>query len=58
MNSPIARALTRQTPAQRLDARIYTSPFPAVAYDFAMLMLRIAVKLECGVAPARSKGGA
>lgn len=55
--SPIAKALYRQTPAERLDARIFTNPFPAVVEEFAMLMLRIAVKLQCGVAPARVNGG-
>lgn len=56
--SPIAKALRRQTPAERLDVSIYTSMFPAVVDEFAMLMLRIAAKLQCGVAPAKSKDGA
>lgn len=55
--SPIARALRRQTPAERLDAGTYISPFPAVTYHFAMLMLRIGLKLESGVVLARIKGG-
>jgi hypothetical protein len=55
--SPIAKALRRQTAAERLDARIYTNLFPDVVDEFAMLMLRIAAKLACGVAPASVKGG-
>lgn len=56
--SPIAKALHRQTPAERLDASIYTSRFPKVAHEYAMLMLRLALYLDCGVAPTRVKGGA
>lgn len=61
MLSPIAKALHKQTPAERLDATIWTSPFPEVAYEFGMLMLSIAVKLQCGALPGQRarlvKGG-
>lgn len=59
--SPIAKALHRQTPAERLDASIYISPFPQVADIYAMLMLLIALKIDNGVAPGgrvQVKGGA
>lgn len=58
--SPIAKALRRQTPSERLDASIYISPIPKVTNEFAMLMLRIGLYLACGVAPGgrvRVKGG-
>lgn len=54
--SPIAKALYRQSPAERLAAGIYTSPFRDVAREYAMLMLKLAVLLQCGVAPVKGGG--
>lgn len=59
--SPIAKALRRQTPAERLDASMYINPFPQVAHAYTMLMLLIALKIDSGVAPGgrvQVKGGA
>ena len=55
--TPIARALTRETPAERLAVGVFQHPFPYVTHAYAMLMLSIAVKLECGVAPAKQGRG-
>jgi hypothetical protein len=58
--SPIAKALRRQTPAERLDASIYIHPLPVVAHAFTMLMLLIALKIDNNVPPGgrvRVKGG-
>ena len=55
--TPIVRTVTLETPAERLAVGVFQHPFPYVTHAFAMLMLSIAVKLECGVAPVKRGRG-
>lgn len=56
MNSPIFRALMRQTPAERLAVGVWRHPCPGISMQYALLMLAIALKLEFGVAPGQRGG--
>jgi hypothetical protein len=59
--SPIAKALRRQSQAERHDVSIYICAFPSVTYYYAMPMLRIGLKLGVGLPTphiAHLKGGA
>jgi hypothetical protein len=53
--SPIAKALLRgyRRDAERLRTGILRHPLPAVDREFTMLMMGLAVKLACGVAPGQ-----
>jgi hypothetical protein len=55
--SPIAQALHRGyvRNADRLRSGVLRHPVPSVDREFAMLMMSIAVKLYCGVAPGAGK---
>ena len=50
------RARRLETPAQRHAVGIYMHPVPGVAKVFHYMMLSIAVKLQCGVAPGQRGG--
>lgn len=53
--SPIAKALVRARyrHINRLAVGVYEHPVPAVYHEYVMAMLAIAVRIECGVAPAK-----
>jgi hypothetical protein len=55
--SPIAKALHRgyARHADRLRTGVLRHPIRAVDWEFTMLMMALAVKLECGVAPGARK---